>query len=63
MFASEAIAAGKYQFCVRVCDTHGNFIEGEDEAATVYLDPLPAAPSVSIENYYEQNDELVLDID
>ena len=63
VFASEALTAGKYQFCVRVCDTQGNFIEGEDKTATVYLDPLPAAPMVSIENYDEQNDELVLDID
>ena len=63
VFISDALAAGKYQFAVRVCDTQGNFIEGEDEVVTVYLDPLPAASRVSIENYDEQNDELVLDID
>jgi len=58
-FESETLTEGIYKFGIRTTDRLGNLAEEGDEV-TVWVDPLPGEPQVSIESYDEQDDKLIL---
>ena len=62
-FQSNVLPIGTYMFAVRLRDELGNLDEGEITTVSISVDPLPAAPSVKIDNYDEQSDTLTLSID
>lgn len=61
-FRSEPLGLGKYAFVVRLFDGAGNIDEGGVAPVEIGVDPLPVAPNVTIENYDDTHDKLVLDI-
>lgn len=61
-FQSGALTTGTYRFAVWLADERDNFDQEDIEVFEITVDPLPEAPSLAIENYDYQSDQLVLNI-